>query len=771
MLKHTLDLEKPHIALAYLRMSSDLQNSRSPDQQLHEIKSLMERLKRPWTIAGVYRDDAKTGRRTANRPQYNRMLQDITCGASKASLLLVDTLERFGRTGDVAGIRKRLYEKHGVAILTADSHFADPTTMQGRALGFVESLRSTEHGAVLAHNVVRGKRDAARQKHWPGGAPPIGYLLQSVLRFDGRSQVVDYSVLAPDPVLGPYITLLFEKAAETGWGGVRLATFIGGLPGVPEAIRSMSPTGIMYALKNEIYRGELAWSRNSTGIVDDVRVVRRNPDEEVTRIRDFCVPLVSDELWTAVNSILSSRSRRQPTDSASPLEPVRLAQGTTLCYPLSGLLVCSVCGLRMRATSTGAYMNVAGDLKRYAKYKCLGSTSSRCTNKVKVPEEWIRHQVIRVVTDCLLGGTSREYDDTIKRLLDNVQEELTLRHSQAQPLAVTIQQERDELTRRRQGWMQSLSKPDLAPGIRSQIECAWGETENRLQQLSQMEQQSHFEAVATAHAIQPDELTRRLGELDRVLTEHNPTLSNMALSWVIDSIECHPCGEVVLKLCKLGLMPSVLALLTDAEECQPISSSNVNSLDTSIPQGKAELRRRSRLAVSGDINGDWTEHRASLDFVADPHRFRGLDEKWFSYHKFQIPTKEYWIDANHEEVKRLFEERAQGGNKPTLAELARHFGTSEPSIANALKFHALPGGRAAVDRRHKGGYTPKLTVEINAEIVRRYESGQPENSIYKELNISRGSVSKALDQWDAARGVKRPDGRQRRWELLRALES
>ena len=44
-----------------------------------------------------------------------------------------------------------------------------------------------------------GKRDAATLKHWPGGTPPFGYKLQSVLKEVKGCQEVDHRILVPNP--------------------------------------------------------------------------------------------------------------------------------------------------------------------------------------------------------------------------------------------------------------------------------------------------------------------------------------------------------------------------------------------------------------------------------------------------------------------------------------------------------------------------------------------------------------------------------------------
>jgi DNA invertase Pin-like site-specific DNA recombinase len=140
-------------------MSSDLQNERSPEQQEAEIRHRLQSLGYPWQIVKVYTDRAKSGRLQRNRPDYQRMMDDIRSGAVVTDLILVDTLERLGRLDDMPTIRKELRDRHGVLVLTADSGFADPTTPQGRALGMVEAFRSTEDGRIKAYNVLRGERE------------------------------------------------------------------------------------------------------------------------------------------------------------------------------------------------------------------------------------------------------------------------------------------------------------------------------------------------------------------------------------------------------------------------------------------------------------------------------------------------------------------------------------------------------------------------------------------------------------------------------------
>lgn len=407
MLKNKFDPKSSYRAVAYLRMSSDQQNPRSPDQQLDEIQRRLQQLGYNWRIIKVYRDDAKSGRYLRKRTEYQRMMRDLKSGAVKADLILVDTLERFGRVDDLVNIRADLYGKHGVLVLTADSSFADPNTPQGRALGAFEAMRATEDGRVKAHNVLRGKRDAARRKHWPGGEPPFGFMLQSVMvSINGRDEV-DHCILVPNPETRFIIEMLFEQAAATSWGTTRLSRWLDAHPDLPANLKPFYPSSVGYWLDNPIYYGELRWEEHSTGIVDDSRVAVKNKEEDILRIPEFCEGIISRERWHEVQALRNLRrqrqldaKRRKEANDGKLLSPP--APGLTVNYLLSGLLFCGSCGLRMTASSSSPYTDKDGQSRRYTSYVCPGYIASHCENATRVPEAWIRKVVIETMLQRLL---------------------------------------------------------------------------------------------------------------------------------------------------------------------------------------------------------------------------------------------------------------------------------------------------------------------------------------------------------------------------------
>lgn len=392
MLKRKFDPRTAHRAVLYLRMSSDAQNPRSPDQQEYEIRQRLQALGYRFVIVKVYRDDGKSGRYLRKRLGYQQMLRDIKTGVVQVDLILVDTLERFGRVDDLPLIRKELLERHGVLILTADSHFADPTTPQGKAFGAFEAMRATEEGRIKAHQVRRGKRDLARRGFWPGGPRPFGYMLVSRMTERNGRQVPEGSVLEPHPEESWIIRLLFERAYATGDGQTRLARFLENHPEVPAEFRPFHGATVGYWLDQEIYYGELVWDEHSTGVVDDMRRIERNAPEEMLRVPNFCEPLVSRDVWDAVQAVRNVRRKHsEPEDADGGKQIAPLAPGVTLSFLLTGLVRCRDCGASMRPVTSGR-KSKAG--KSYAYYACPRGTDGSCVNTKYVSEEWLREVVV-----------------------------------------------------------------------------------------------------------------------------------------------------------------------------------------------------------------------------------------------------------------------------------------------------------------------------------------------------------------------------------------
>ena len=364
MIQRQYRLDQPYRVVIYARMSdATTQNPRSPEQQQATVREVMARCNCPWVVVESYVDRGIKGRFLRRRPGLQQMLRDIATGRVKVDLIVVDTFERFGRADEIEELRRRLRVEHGVLVVSADNGFADPTGIVGKAVGMVEQFRATEDGRVKAHQVVRGKKDALRRKRWPGGPPPFGYRLKRCVdEADARSPF--YNVLEVDPESGPIVRAIFAKAHATGWGSSRLARFFNADPTIADRVKPFYAATVGMWLKNEVYVGLGVWGRVCTDIVNDARVIERNPyPEEIVRVEGFCEALVPRDVFLAVNKVREARASVARAAAAAAALDTSASTGQKLIRPVSpglsikhclaGLVHCGRCNGCMVPRPTG----------------------------------------------------------------------------------------------------------------------------------------------------------------------------------------------------------------------------------------------------------------------------------------------------------------------------------------------------------------------------------------------------------------------------------
>lgn len=689
MISSTFVSKLAYTFVIYARMSTSMQNPRSPEQQIAEINRVLKALGRPWVCIGIYRDAGTSGRYMSKRRDFTRMMQDIKTGQVQPDLILVDTLERFGRMKELETIRRELHTKYGVLVLTADSGFADPTSVEGQALGIVEAIRSTQDGRVKAHNVLRGKRDAAKLGHWPGGPTPRGYKPESVMTTGPGPVEVDFRKLVPDAEAAPVVQEIFRLAFESGYGSLRIAQHLNADKGLVERWGRIHPDTIGRILDNTIYRGELVYGRHSTDVIDDRRVIRRNAEEDMIRVKNFCEPLISDEVWEKVQlmrhrrgeAIKKARGSRR-MGSNKQIHP--LAPGMTLKYPLTGLVRCGVCGASLRPNSGGVS---AKSSKRYCYYMCPNYHPGSCTNGLYCPEHWLRKVVFGALRRRLypppeanLASDRAFVPSWFPELVAQVHAELERisndQHVNARPL---MEQQLKTIRARVVGWTQSLSNADLPVHVRRTIEQELGKAIEQQAELECSLSTIEHRSRASEEQLDLHKIVECLRHLDEVMAANaNPTLLNMELSRLIDRVEVFPDGKVVMHTCRLGAFEGLVTMLTQptGQTLAVTEGSSIAATDDSVTRIRPRLRGKLN-AVSAMPGQTAAAPRAYRP--EDPHRFAGLSENWFWKDEFEMPRKTCWAAEHATEVATL----RSGGMK--MADLARHFGVSRPTIRRALK--------------------------------------------------------------------------------------
>jgi DNA invertase Pin-like site-specific DNA recombinase len=676
MIQNTFDPTKPYCYVRYGRMSTEQQNPRSPEQQYETIDSTLARLRYNWRQIKDFRDDGVSGRYTRKRKGFLKMLEEIRTGILQIDLILVDTLERFGRMDDLSAVRRELQTKCGILILTADTDFADPTSVQGRVYGVVESLRSTEAARIKAHDVCRGKRDTIMQGHWPGGPVPFGYRLHSVLSTRKGREEVDHTVLVPDPRTSWIIQLLFQQAHKSGWGQTRLARFLANHPEIPDEFKPFEPPTIGYWLDNPIYGGTLRWNQYSTDVIHDARVIRKNDAKDVLYAPSFCEPLVKLEVIESIQALRQARREKMTsvkTNGGKQIAP--LAPGLTLKYLLTGLVRCGHCNRAMTASSTAAYTTRSGEKRTYTRYVCPGYVGRNCINSKGIPEPWLRQTVVDIIRQRLFPAS--ECTDPCEStwyqpLANEVRKELERLSASRIDHRPALNAELADTGDRIQGWILTLSKRELDSAVRQLIEdemrLAVARKEEIKTALLQLDgQQDYADGL-----LNPSAILKRLARLDELLGANNPTAGNLELSLHIDRIACFSDGRVVMRTCKLGALAGTTNLLRS-------ESAVTDDSGTRDGTHQVKPRRRAQLRVDKPLTGG-EDLQEAVGFAADPERFAGLDPKWFWEDVFYLPQKESWTHEHADEVWQL-----RNVDKLPWTQITRLLGKSRPTLRKALR--------------------------------------------------------------------------------------
>lgn len=672
MIKREFGLQKKYSIAIYARMSDKKQNKRSPDQQIATVKETISRLKCPWKVIKVYRDDGIKARYFKRRAGLQNLLRDIEAGLIQIDLIAVDTWERFGRREEFDGIRRMLLTDYGVMIVTADTNFADPTGVVGKAIGMIESVRSSEEGRVKSHNVLRGKRDALQQRRWPGGPTPFGYRLKKLVDNSGREPRL-YSVLEHDPATVWIRRRLLQKAADTGWGSTRLAKWLNTNPEIPKALKPFNAPTIDYWLDDEINIGTYVWGENNTDIINDSRVIEptANPDD-IQRIEGFCEAIIDKDTFEkiqatrAVRKVSSSNHHKSDRDGKL-IKPT--GRGQSVKYPLSGLIICE-CGGFMNVVTSGRKSKTG---TTYTYRACPRHNVGACENSHHIREDDLWKAVIARLRSRLFPiNNSVEIPEWFPHLMTLVQKECDRLYEIQPDRLKGIREQLRKIDDKIEGWRLTLGSPALSGSVRADIIA---EYEAARQEHDRLENELTSEIALEKHVMQVFDVQMvmdRLHKLDTILTSDNATLINVALSMHIERIQCYRDGRVVMRGTHLGLFEGGVELLSDNNHIPP------DTLNATGRDGTKQVapRRRARRHVPNLVSDDGMTDAAER--CADVHRFDQLPSEFKWMEEFYIRPKMSWSE---EYAEQIYKEWLEVRN---ITELARRHGKTTPTIRKAL---------------------------------------------------------------------------------------
>jgi site-specific DNA recombinase len=280
-----------------------------------------------WAVLRVFRDEGESAK-TADRPEFQRMLAFCKSKQNAVQFVVVHDLSRFSRDmGDQACVIAEL-ESAGVHLRSVMENVDE--TAAGKLMRNLFGAVSQFDNDRKAERTKLGMQRAVSMGRFPFKAP-LGYL--NVGTQNGAN-------LVPDPERAPLIRKAFEfygTGTETRAKALRLVTSLGlkthrGCSLTPQTFEKM--------LRNPIYCGWIvipSWS---------------------VRERGSFTPLVSEEMFRLVQDILDGKRLS-----------ITAHQRNNPDFPLRVFISCGACGTPL----TGSWSK--GRKGRYPYYRCR---NSRC---------------------------------------------------------------------------------------------------------------------------------------------------------------------------------------------------------------------------------------------------------------------------------------------------------------------------------------------------------------------------------------------------------
>lgn len=308
----------------YCRVSSDDQvRGTSLDTQETICRAFATR--EGWAVTNLYRDEGESAK-TADRPQFQRMIRDVCAKGAGIQRVLVWKLDRFSRNADDHAIFRAQLVKAGATVVSATESMEDDPA--GRLLRTVLAGISQFDNECRAERTLTAMRSLAQAGWWVHKAP-LGY--RSV-RMDGKPG------LEPDPVSGPAMADIFHglAAGTLTAGRARAVLARYGVAISPQTLHDM--------LRKTIYGGRIQSTLTKQALVPTAFPA-----------------LVTWDTYQAAQLTLSGRARVALPDRRGPED-----------FPLAGVVTCGCCGQPMR----GYWAK--GRSQRYGYYDCrAGCTGLR----------------------------------------------------------------------------------------------------------------------------------------------------------------------------------------------------------------------------------------------------------------------------------------------------------------------------------------------------------------------------------------------------------
>lgn len=367
-------------AIQYIRYSDHNQDEgMSIEYQKDTCEKFID--SKGWVLTDTFIDAAKSGKKTANRENFMKMMNSAKRG--DFDVVVVYKFSRIFRNAYEAHLYEHELAKYGVKIISATEPI-DGDSIEGKMMkGIIHIFNEFTSGTIAAH-VTSSMVTVAQKGLWTGGITPFGYkaaYIDAERPEDGKKYAIDeneatvirfiYDMWANGFTQAQIQQACLDKGFKTRKGN------------------PVNSSTISQIIRNDAYIGTYRYKAKG---FDEVVIENCHP------------PIIDKETWNLVQYRLQN-----PTTSF----PKPKMKGKRI-YPLSGKIVCSYCDYRFIGQTKGRKSKTSETVKDHSYYVCAGKKHKRVCKCRDIRKDNLEEYVFRKIKEHILN------EEAIKNIANEV---------------------------------------------------------------------------------------------------------------------------------------------------------------------------------------------------------------------------------------------------------------------------------------------------------------------------------------------------------------
>ena len=304
-------------------------------------------------VVREYCDAGKSGKSITGRPEFQRMLQDVSEERDGVAFILVFKLSRFGRNAADVLNSLQFIQDYGVNLVCVEDGIDSSKDSGKLTITVLSAVDEIERENILVQT-MEGRKQKAREGKWNGGQAPFGYDLDS-----------KNSTLVVNEEEAEIVRIIYDKFVHTDMGADAICNYLNQRGYTKKKVRGhelnyFARGLIMKILDNPVYIGKIAYGKNVTEKVKGTRdEYRRVKTDDYLLADGLHEAIVDEETWEA------AREKRKRTG-------VRFVKTHSLEHEhiLTGLIRCPLCGGGMSGTVQRRQNKKTGEYKDTFYYRC-----------------------------------------------------------------------------------------------------------------------------------------------------------------------------------------------------------------------------------------------------------------------------------------------------------------------------------------------------------------------------------------------------------------